>query len=227
MHLPLVTSLADPCRVRRGSFGGPTLWENPHFISPNKSRATHLSKKANRYDSRQDAKQTRAEYVANEQVPKDELATVFDDAGPMEVDDVEADGASSSSSARGTKIADIEGAIDADDPGSKKAAKRARRKAKKQAAAEAIAEAEAANASGDAGAAAGSSSNSSSSSSSSSAASSKSSKSSGNGAAPMEDAESDAGGDDAGDGSDGADDDDDDDGDMDDLGDLDQEDDDE
>lgn len=35
----------DPVKIISGSFGGPTLWENPNFITPNTVRSLERKKK--------------------------------------------------------------------------------------------------------------------------------------------------------------------------------------
>jgi ribosome biogenesis protein BRX1 len=42
----------NPIRLFAGSFGGPTLWENPEFVSPNDIRAAERGRKGGKYAGR-------------------------------------------------------------------------------------------------------------------------------------------------------------------------------
>lgn len=69
----------NPIRIFGGSFGGPTLWENPKYVSPNKLRAELKLQRSMKYKNRvaqEGDRQARAE--ANP-MPQDELEGVFAD----------------------------------------------------------------------------------------------------------------------------------------------------
>jgi ribosome biogenesis protein BRX1 len=42
----------NPIKIFGGSMSGATLWENPHFVSPNTLRAAVINQKATKYDNR-------------------------------------------------------------------------------------------------------------------------------------------------------------------------------
>lgn len=44
--------MLNPVRLFAGSFGGPTLWENPDFISPNEVRASERGRQGGKYSGR-------------------------------------------------------------------------------------------------------------------------------------------------------------------------------
>ena len=64
-------------RIFAGSFGGPTLWENPEFVSPNEVRAAERGRQGGKYAGRlikQSKQQTRRE---DNQAAPDPLADTF------------------------------------------------------------------------------------------------------------------------------------------------------
>ncbi|EDO43936.1 predicted protein, partial [Nematostella vectensis] len=62
----------NPIRIFEGSFGGPTLYENPYYQSPNEYRRIVRRKAAFRYLDRVDAKQSlEARREANKDLPRD------------------------------------------------------------------------------------------------------------------------------------------------------------
>jgi len=67
----------NPIRIFAGSFGGATLWENAHYVSPNQQRALLKKRKAGRFAKRVQDKRARTDYIEATQPPKDELADVF------------------------------------------------------------------------------------------------------------------------------------------------------
>lgn len=42
----------NPIRIFGGSFGGPTLWENPEYVSPNEVRSMERREKGDKYSGR-------------------------------------------------------------------------------------------------------------------------------------------------------------------------------
>ncbi|XP_012230222.1 ribosome biogenesis protein BRX1 homolog [Linepithema humile] len=66
----------NPVKIFAGSFGGNTLWDNPHYISPAKYRQSLIKKAANKYINRVEQKMAREankpekSYVLN---PTDEI----------------------------------------------------------------------------------------------------------------------------------------------------------
>jgi ribosome biogenesis protein BRX1 len=67
----------NPVRIFEGSFGGPTLWENPLYISPNTTRSMIKRQKAGKVASRQQSKTNKAKSREEHQIPTDELEDVF------------------------------------------------------------------------------------------------------------------------------------------------------
>lgn len=67
----------DPIRIFGGSFGGPTLYHNTDFVSPNVKRAEKMRGKGRVYEDRKKAQENRK--IRNESivVPEDPLASVF------------------------------------------------------------------------------------------------------------------------------------------------------
>lgn len=83
----------DIIRVFQGSFGGPTIYQNAHYVSPNKVRHEISAVKGTKYKSRVEAEEVRAKrHKANELEP-DEVAGVFKIGGgkrkPAEEDEDE------------------------------------------------------------------------------------------------------------------------------------------
>ncbi|KAJ1670220.1 Karyopherin transporter [Coemansia sp. RSA 25] len=65
-------------RIFEGSFGGPTLYENPRYISPNVVRAAVRSQKATKYASRVADTQDREARARANPLPSDPLQDVFE-----------------------------------------------------------------------------------------------------------------------------------------------------
>lgn len=63
-----------PIRIFSGSLGGATLYQNPHFVTPNWERAAVKRQQGNKYVSRLEQKQKKKEHRENWKVPVDELA---------------------------------------------------------------------------------------------------------------------------------------------------------
>lgn len=70
--------MMNPIRMFDGSFGGPTLYENPDFISPNAVRAQHVKRGAANYVQRQAAERDRELKKVDSVLPRTELDDVDD-----------------------------------------------------------------------------------------------------------------------------------------------------
>ncbi|PIA18997.1 Brix-domain-containing protein [Coemansia reversa NRRL 1564] len=68
----------NPIRIFEGSFGGPTLYENPRYISPNAVRAAVRAQGSAKYVRRVAEAQEREARVQAEPLPVDPLKDVFD-----------------------------------------------------------------------------------------------------------------------------------------------------
>lgn len=64
----------NPIRIFAGSFGGPTLYQNPQFLSPNFVRAEKKRAEGQRRATKMQADGVRKERRAQAVIPKDELA---------------------------------------------------------------------------------------------------------------------------------------------------------
>ena len=69
----------DLVRIFAGSLGGPTLYSNPRYLSPNRLRYELNAQKASRYVARKDAEEGRERRDGELVLPKDPLAGVFRD----------------------------------------------------------------------------------------------------------------------------------------------------
>ena len=67
----------DPIRIFRGSFGGQTLYQNPHFVSPNDIRAIEKKRKGASYAQRKESEKRRKDRHDELELPEDPLASVF------------------------------------------------------------------------------------------------------------------------------------------------------
>ncbi|KAK9841689.1 hypothetical protein WJX74_010165 [Apatococcus lobatus] len=67
----------DPIKMFAGSFGGPVLYDNPAYVSPNRIRAMLKQKKMARYGSKVQSRSQRRTHVAENPLPQDEFANVF------------------------------------------------------------------------------------------------------------------------------------------------------
>eukprot|EP00522_Entomoneis_paludosa_P000151 CAMPEP_0172471460 /NCGR_PEP_ID=MMETSP1065-20121228/67829_1 /TAXON_ID=265537 /ORGANISM="Amphiprora paludosa, Strain CCMP125" /LENGTH=337 /DNA_ID=CAMNT_0013229559 /DNA_START=12 /DNA_END=1025 /DNA_ORIENTATION=- len=68
----------NPIRIFKGSFGGPTLYQNAEFVSPNAMRAMEKRKKGTAYMDRKRSRDNRKERREQLVLPVDPLDTVFD-----------------------------------------------------------------------------------------------------------------------------------------------------
>ena len=50
--MPCTAQVLNPVRIFGGSFGGPTLWENPQYVSPNDIRAAERGRQGGKYAGR-------------------------------------------------------------------------------------------------------------------------------------------------------------------------------
>ena len=67
----------QPIRIFAGSFGGPTLYENAEYVSPNTMRSEARKATASKYLQRTEAKTTMFERHHGMVLPKDEVEEVF------------------------------------------------------------------------------------------------------------------------------------------------------
>ena len=67
----------DPIRVFAGSFGGPTLYNNAAYVSPNDVRSARKRKAGHKFEDRQDAKKIIRGKKAEPAVPRGPLDDVF------------------------------------------------------------------------------------------------------------------------------------------------------
>jgi len=67
----------NPIRIFKGSFGGPTLYQNPEYVSPNAVRAIEKRKKGTAYIDRKRSRDRFKERKELLVLPEDPLDTVF------------------------------------------------------------------------------------------------------------------------------------------------------
>jgi len=67
-----------PIRIFGGSFGGPVLWENTEYVSPNAVRALIRRSQGNSYLEKLNQRKAREQYLAEHPIPKDELDGIFE-----------------------------------------------------------------------------------------------------------------------------------------------------
>ncbi|CAA6673808.1 unnamed protein product [Spirodela intermedia] len=67
----------NPIKIFGGSFGGPTLYENPFYISPNQIRALEKKKKAGKYATKVKAKTRRKMHELENPLEPDEFADLW------------------------------------------------------------------------------------------------------------------------------------------------------
>lgn len=67
----------NPIRIFRGSFGGQTLYQNPHFVSPNEIRARERREKGHSYEDRKLSQKKRKDRKEQIVIPEDPLDSVF------------------------------------------------------------------------------------------------------------------------------------------------------
>lgn len=65
----------NPIRMFSGSMGGPTLWANPNYISPNIARQATKRQRASSYQNRLDARDARREHLEANPLPHDPLSS--------------------------------------------------------------------------------------------------------------------------------------------------------
>jgi len=77
----------NPVRIFGGSFGGPTLWENPHYVSPNQARSQAKAEKNSLYVNRVNSQSERKEHLRKNPDFIDPLASseVFKDGIRKEI----------------------------------------------------------------------------------------------------------------------------------------------
>ncbi|GAB4825213.1 Ribosome bioproteinsis protein BRX1 2 [Ancistrocladus abbreviatus] len=67
----------NPIKIFGGSFGGPTLYENPYYISPNQIRALEKKQKAGKYVKKVKAKTRRKMHELSNPMERDEFADMW------------------------------------------------------------------------------------------------------------------------------------------------------
>ncbi|XP_021724560.1 ribosome biogenesis protein BRX1 homolog 1-like isoform X2 [Chenopodium quinoa] len=67
----------NPIKIFGGSFGGPTLYENPFYISPNQIRSLQKKKTAGKYVKKVKAKTRRKMHELSNPMERDELADMW------------------------------------------------------------------------------------------------------------------------------------------------------
>ncbi|KAJ4958849.1 hypothetical protein NE237_025960 [Protea cynaroides] len=67
----------NPIKIFGGSFGGPTLYENPFYISPNQIRAMEKKKKAGKFAKKVKAKTRRKMHEQSNPLEPDEFADLW------------------------------------------------------------------------------------------------------------------------------------------------------
>lgn len=79
----------NPIRIFEGSFGGATLYVNPHYVSPNQYRRELKLATANKYTNRIQAKRYLEHRQTDETYPNDKLDDIFQTVPPEEAKGVE------------------------------------------------------------------------------------------------------------------------------------------
>jgi len=67
----------NPIKIFGGSFGGPTLYENPYYVSPNQIRALEKKKKAGKYVGKVKAKTRRKMHEMSNPMERDEFTDMW------------------------------------------------------------------------------------------------------------------------------------------------------
>uniref|UniRef100_A0A0A0LZ31 Brix domain-containing protein n=2 Tax=Cucumis sativus TaxID=3659 RepID=A0A0A0LZ31_CUCSA len=67
----------NPIKIFGGSFGGPTLYENPLYVSPNQIRALEKKQKAGKYSKKVKAKTRRKMHELSNPLEPDEFADMW------------------------------------------------------------------------------------------------------------------------------------------------------
>lgn len=66
-----------PIKIFSGAFGGPVLYDNPTYVSPNAIRAALKRETQTKYSSKVQSRKLRKEHEAANQVPESQFADVF------------------------------------------------------------------------------------------------------------------------------------------------------
>jgi ribosome biogenesis protein BRX1 len=67
----------NPIKVFSGSFGGPVIFENPAYVSPNAIRAAEKAQAQGKYATKVASREQRKLHVISNPTPRDEFADVF------------------------------------------------------------------------------------------------------------------------------------------------------
>eukprot|EP00732_Lithocolla_globosa_P005110 Lithocolla_globosa_v1_NODE_5071_length_1309_cov_356.782297.p1 type:complete len:339 gc:universal NODE_5071_length_1309_cov_356.782297:130-1146(+) len=73
-----------PIRIFQGSFGGPTLYQNDHYVSPNEVRRQQRAEDSSKYASRKHSEKNAEQRKKDNVLPEDELDTVFQQNEPVD-----------------------------------------------------------------------------------------------------------------------------------------------
>ena len=68
----------NPIKIFGGSMSGTTLWENPHYISPNTLRSQLMNKKASKYDNRAAQINRTLQHREESKMDENPIDTVFE-----------------------------------------------------------------------------------------------------------------------------------------------------
>ena len=71
----------NPIKMFSGSFGGPVIYDNPTYVSPNAVRAALKRKVQGKYTSKVASREQRIAHIAANPLPKDALRNVFREDG--------------------------------------------------------------------------------------------------------------------------------------------------
>jgi ribosome biogenesis protein BRX1 len=67
----------NPVKILSGSFGGPVIYDNPEYVSPNAIRAALKKSTQRKYSNKVESRKKRKEHRSTNKVPRDALADVF------------------------------------------------------------------------------------------------------------------------------------------------------
>ena len=67
----------NPIKIFAGAFGGPVIYDNPTYVSPNTIRAALKKQSQGKYADKISSRQQRKSHKAENKVPRSELSDVF------------------------------------------------------------------------------------------------------------------------------------------------------
>lgn len=68
----------NPIKIFGGSMSGATLWENPHYVSPNALRSEMMNKKGSKYDQRTKQIERTLQHKLDAKMDANPIDTVFE-----------------------------------------------------------------------------------------------------------------------------------------------------